>query len=1178
MMLRSRHLFVLATAVACASGAWAGPTAVDVVCDLIVAAPQARVSDCVEFAPRASASAGGVQQPALFEHPATPARPARAEYDLDLPPVARGERLILAFSVALSDGVRFDVPGIIVDGVCFQVEVEGKLLYSADWRQIRWRPGGVDLTPFAGRHVRLALLVGANQTVNYDWALWGSPRVLLFHGTGDAGPRFGSLAVAYQPGADLRVHIRPVGKGAPISWQAPEAKEDAEPADAPTRWATFELSYPEATAVQVEVEPRSAVVGGTVWLAAYQPRLRLVRVGPTRAVPLAGTPCPLGVEVRNEGRGLLEAGTVKVAGAVGGAGLPALGVPALSPGGTWRGEWPWSAPRRPGAQRCRARLLDGSEAGLVKCAFTTFPAPTEANTLVLGDRRLRLEFVRDGGGYAYCRLLASGAGGPTRAWEPVAVWYPLARVVADSRQGPWSCDLRFASARGTGSTLALDGTAVDPDGVTWRVNLSVTLDPDRPLAFVQVAYSANQARLLRAAWGLNLYVGDGTTGDAKYWALYPGVDHLYAGEASSSLRDLSPAVADRRTPDPRKVTLPIMAVTVGPGAPAPPASAARFWCPDSQKDWPPPPDAAEAAMTTVALAWDPLRRWDGQHALPSSTFASPNLSEGMHNHRLGLFVPSVPENVPENADRADKSYPLAADQELSLEASVLVQPGPVLGAVREWYRTRLRPLPVAGGVPTPKPWPRGFQEELTVCRQGLLKTVWDETTQKWVHCIGYKPYHSPGLAALVWLDSHLCANPSGRAASAERVNLVSANMLRDGGPGAFIAPTNTHILRWEFPFLYGCLPEALPALDAEMAGYAASQRPGGGWGFQPGAPEQADLGEHGDSVLGTSAYNTYLLARYARITGNGPALAAAQKALAFMEQFRVPRGAGTWECPMYEPDLLAAGNAVGAYVEGYRATGDRRWLQDAVYWAESGLPFIYQWSLPDRPMMLGATTSNIGSTFYYHSWIGMPVQWVGLVYAFHVQRLARALEGAGDLTCAASPLRPVVDLAPDEWRRVAELITVSGMNQQFADGDRVGTYPDSITDLSKRNEPSLNPEDILVNVLALRGQDLDVHTARIAVGRGQVIVSSGARVEGLRQEGGRLRFRLRGFPGAVSHTLVVGFKADRIQAGGQDLPPFSSPMRTEPGWSWDAGRGRLFLNLAHPAEVVDVVVSGAALP
>src|SRR5262249_27524339 len=151
-------------------------------------------------------------------------------------------------------------------------------------------------------------------------------------------------------------------------------------------------------------------------------------------------------------------------------------------------------------------------------------------------------------------------------------------------------------------------------------------------------------------------------------------------------------------------------------------------------------------------------------------------------------------------------------------------------------------------------------------------------------------------------------------------------------------------------------------------------------------------GQAGDSVLGICAPRAMTLLRYARITDETNALAAGERALAFMERFRVPRGAQTWECPMYEPDILAAAYAVRAYHDAYLVTGDARWLHDAVSWAESGLPFVYLWSLPDKPMMLGATIPVFGSTHYTHSWLGMPVQWCGLVYAYHVQHLAQTLE------------------------------------------------------------------------------------------------------------------------------------------------------------------------------------------
>jgi hypothetical protein len=203
-------------------------------------------------------------------------------------------------------------------------------------------------------------------------------------------------------------------------------------------------------------------------------------------------------------------------------------------------------------------------------------------------------------------------------------------------------------------------------------------------------------------------------------------------------------------------------------------------------------------------------------------------------------------------------------------------------------------------------------------------------------------------------------------------------MLRDGGPGLFTTPANCHILRWEFPFLYGCLPEAMPAIETTIKGLIASQHADGSWRYRPANDQQTELGQADDSVLGTCSLHAATLLRYARISGDTAALEAGERCLHLMERFRVPRGGQTWECPMYEPDILAAAWAVAAYLDGYKITGNPRWLHDAVYWAETGLPFIYQWTLPERQMMMGATIPVFGSTFYAF-WLAMPVQWCGLV-------------------------------------------------------------------------------------------------------------------------------------------------------------------------------------------------------
>ena len=698
------------------------------------------------------------------------------------------------------------------------------------------------------------------------------------------------------------------------------------------------------------------------------------------------------------------------------------------------------------------------------------------------------------------------------------------------------------------------------------------MEPDRPIARLHYEWKAAKPRQVRGLLGPNIYVGDGTGGEAKTWGLFPGLEYLFGAEPSSNPRDFAPNLADRRTPHPHKNTVPLMAISVGPDSQAPPEKPNRFFAPDSLKDQPlllsrrsKSGGSDFQSDTTIGLWWDPLQRWDAGHAFPSARFASPNFEEGLANHRLALFLPSTPDFVAENEERASKPYELPANKTVTLDSSLVVAPGPANVVLREYLRD-------ASGLPRPNPRPRSFQNELDACRAGFLKTLWNEKTERWSHCIGWAGSHAPGFAALLWLDSQVAGEPVARQELRKRVELAAQNMLRDSGSDLFTSQANCHIMQWEFPFLYGYLPEALASLEPQIRHLIESQQPAGGWGYEPANEQQSGLGQAGDSVLGTCANRAATLLRYARITGDAAALAAGEKALRFMENFRVPRGGQTWECPMYEPDILAAAYAIRAYHDGFRATGNPRWLHDAVYWAETGVPFIYLWSLPDKPMMLGATIPVFGSTYYTHSWLAMPVQWCGLVYAYHVFHLARELEHT-PLPKTDSPLPLGLNLSPADWRRIVELITISGMYQQFTDDEKIGAYPDSISQFEKRNPAFINPEDILVNVLALQGFDPDVKTARLRKANSTIVVSSGAEIENLEATTDGIRFNLNFFPDEVSHSLVAGLKPKQVLVDGRPLPRSANPVRREPGWWSDEKHQRIYLTVPHEKKSVNVEIT-----
>ena len=125
-------------------------------------------------------------------------------------------------------------------------------------------------------------------------------------------------------------------------------------------------------------------------------------------------------------------------------------------------------------------------------------------------------------------------------------------------------------------------------------------------------------------------------------------------------------------------------------------------------------------------------------------------------------------------------------------------------------------------------------------------------------------------------------------------------------------------------------------------------------------------------------------------------------------------------------------------MRGYQLTGKPEHLVQARKWAITGVPFVYQWTC--RPTMLYATTPVLGATGWQApNWIGLPVQWCGLDYAYAVARLA--------------PHDKTLD-----WQQLARGILVSAEMQQAPDGPMIGCLPDSFSlDEQRRNGPFINP-------------------------------------------------------------------------------------------------------------------------
>jgi hypothetical protein len=369
---------------------------------------------------------------------------------------------------------------------------------------------------------------------------------------------------------------------------------------------------------------------------------------------------------------------------------------------------------------------------------------------------------------------------------------------------------------------------------------------------------------------------------------------------------------------------------------------------------------------------------------------------------------------------------LAKDGE-GFQGVLLVEPGAgILDAVPRWTSVY--------GLPAPEPWPRTLEEELALCKAGFASV--GAPRGKHRHAAGkdWPAQWTPGFGVLL----HLLG---------EKVDWFDYADL--------LSTVNCHILRWEAPFYAGEPETAKKLLERMKILTDMRKREDGEWGFHPMNAEQRNLGTAGDSVLGTSAEKALSVAKAARMTGDPELKSIALDVLARLRRYKIPRGGQNWECPLLEPDLLAAAFALGAYVEAYKLSGDRAWLAEASRWAKAGLPFLYLWSLPGRKGMLYGSIPVFGTTQFTHPWFGIPVQWNGLVYAYYLRKLA--------------PLDRSFD-----WLRVADGITASAVHQQYAEGPSKGCYPDALYDqCSRRAPPDINPEDLLVNILTSIGKDPD---------------------------------------------------------------------------------------------------------
>ncbi len=187
-------------------------------------------------------------------------------------------------------------------------------------------------------------------------------------------------------------------------------------------------------------------------------------------------------------------------------------------------------------------------------------------------------------------------------------------------------------------------------------------------------------------------------------------------------------------------------------------------------------------------------------------------------------------------------------------------------------------------------------------------------------------------------------------------------------------------------------------------------------------------------------------------------------------------------------------------------SGAGEFLDQARYWAWTGVPFVYLVNPTAGPIGSYATIAVFGATHWQAPvWMGLPVQWCGLVYAEALYRLARH-----------DPMGP--------WKQLADGITLSGLQQTWplADPKNQGLLPDSfVLRAQKRNGPAINPA-----TLQACAAQYFCHTPVydfFSFRKNGLLVHAPGEIKNAQEVAGRVSFRVESWPNRPYFVLINGF-------------------------------------------------------
>lgn len=590
-----------------------------------------------------------------------------------------------------------------------------------------------------------------------------------------------------------------------------------------------------------------------------------------------------------------------------------------------------------------------------------------------------------------------------------------------------------------GHTVRTSATAKLPGGGELKLQQQFIRAWDG-LIEVQAALSTTADCQLVYAPLLLVFPGDGAFGDQKGQALFPGVEYL-ENEPSSSDADVDAARALRRVPAAHKITFPLMVV--------------------------------QADGRYLGVTWDP-------EPSVAALFDTPDRLYGTKSHVLGLIAPGAADGRrADGHELPGLSTRIAPDNPIHVSARLIAGRGDtVIPAVQRYVNGRGEKdsrSPPENAVWWGQHEIHGQRRKETTAR--LLSYGWLNSSIRdgtnFRHAIAGDSFPGQPAADAIWmmrqlsnimqfegLSSSLGWASSLRKAADESLAALPPGLLHHAAVGHIRSPNATLLL--------GDPVEGMQQAREVAIGQLARFGPDGKFEYarNPDRPDFART-HWSKEANGLAAPVVARALQEAAFSGDQALIDQAITQLRNLDKYAntVPRGAQTWEIPLHTPDILASAHLVNAYTLGYELTRDRKFLEQAKYWAWTGVPFVYlKPQFPNAQNQVGpyATIAVLGATHWDSVlWIGLPVQWCGLVYADALQHLSRYDE--------AGP-----------WGRISAGIVLSGIEQTYPDGWNQGLLPDSFNLLGQsRNPADINPGTLQVPAMRLLGGGVSYDVRRV---------------------------------------------------------------------------------------------------